>query len=99
MSELGDIFGALKEHGKCNRDSSYRASLNQTDEARKEAKSFGVDLLTGNGGHHWRFVYKGKTILSFWPASAKAQRPKGDVYRCRGYKHALNSVRAIVAKL
>jgi len=46
-------------------------------EWQRRAGEQGLRLVVTNHGHHWRFQPNGtpRTLLSFWPASNKAQAP------------------------
>lgn len=79
----------MQDIGKA-RQLSLAASLLQFEQASAAVLPYGVDVVSANEGHHWRFVYKKKTILNFWPASAKGQRPNDEVFRCKGWKHAVD---------
>lgn len=81
----GDRSGLVEQRSR----SLEASKTTQAEEARHIVRHHGLDLVIGNDGHHWRFVKGRTTILSFWPASAKAQRPGCMVVRCRGYKAAV----------
>jgi len=50
-----------------------------------------LQLVVTNQGHHWRFRPSGstRTLLSFWPASNKAQAPCCEVVVLDGPEAAL----------
>lgn len=102
-SEIGEMYAAIKERAKEQRTSSLHASLAQIVDAQAAAREIDIDIIVGNGGHHWRFLKREMALLSFWPASARMQAHRegsrsakaSHSTRCRGWKQALATAREI----
>lgn len=95
MGDVGDTLRGLREAIQHQRSRSKEAALTQLQEAEAEAAKAGIAIAVTNDGHHWRFVYEGHLLLNFWPASAKAAKVAGKVFRCRGWKHALDEAKKV----
>lgn len=99
MTDIDKIMGRTGDLIAVQRQKSLAKAIEEAPLATAEAARDEIDLKVTNDGHHWRFTYKGNTLLSFWPASAKAQKTFGHPFRCRGWRHALSIARQIAEKL
>jgi len=68
---------------------------------KRRAGEHGLELVVTNQGHHWRFRPSGsaRTLLSYWPASHKAQAPGRPVEQLDGPEAALTRALAVLATL
>jgi hypothetical protein len=99
MGDVGDDHAGLRTAIQAQRDKSKEKALEQLPMAKSAAGEAGITIVVANDGHHWRFMREGHLLLNFWPASAKAQKLSGPVYRCRGWKHALSDASKILRLL
>lgn len=62
------------------------ANLNHADELKNWCGEHGWRFDIKNEGHHW-MITKGKTIVEWWPSSAKLVKNKqwGRGYHCHDY--------------
>jgi len=88
----------MSDEMRAARDRSMRAAAERIEQVRRDATNDGLCIVVSVDGHHWQFrdVATRKLVLSYWPASAKAQRPGGRVTRCRGHYAALHYARSVM---
>jgi hypothetical protein len=81
VSELGEIYGALKEIRREEKAAAFDAAFSDEASVRQAADAIGYRLLIANGGYHWRFVCpRGRPSLDYWPSTGKARRNGRGLY-------------------